>query len=189
MNGKQGTIVDFEPVAVTMKCVLCAISNSLSSCHNDGRNPIVDRIMTPSSMAQLPSILCTISYSVLSLFLSHGMAFLGMDDMLWLNIDSSSDRCDSETEDELVSRSQAVSNFAGVLGHLIVSHNDDEKNNTQLLSRRVCNVLVQLSNSKLRNVVQHACCGLISILSLLRHAAMKGCNYYDPEIVPLWYHS
>ena len=186
MNGKQGTIVDFEPVAATMKLVLCAVSNSLSSRHDGGRNLIFDRTITPSSLARLPSILCTISYSVLSLFLSHGMAFPGMDDMLWLNIDSPSDRCDSEAEDELVSRSQAVSNFAGVLGHLIVSHSDDEENNTQILSRRVCTVLVQLSNSKCQKVVQHACCGLISILSSLRHAfgkrETKCCNCYDTEI-------
>ena len=186
MNGKQGTIVDFEPVAATMKLVLCAVSNSLSSRHDGGTNLIFDRTITPSSLVRLPSILCTISYSVLSLFLSHGMAFPGMDDMLWLNINSPSDRCDSEAEDELVSRSQAVSDFAGVLGHLIASHNDDEENNTQLLSRRVCTVLVQLSNSKCRNVVQHACCGLISILSSLRHAFGKSetkcCNCYDTEI-------
>lgn len=186
MNGKQGTIVDFEPVAATMKLVLCAVSNSLSSRHDGGTNLIFDRTITPSSLVRLPSILCTISYSVLSLFLSHGMAFPGMDDMLWLNINSPSDRCDSEAEDELVSRSQAVSDFAGVLGHLIASHNDDEENNTQLLSRRVCTVLVQLSNSKCRNVVQHACCGLISILSSLRHAfgkrETKCCNCYDTEI-------
>jgi hypothetical protein len=185
MNGKQGTIVDFEPIAASMKLVLSAVSDGLSSHHDDGRNLIFDMSITPSSLAQLPSIICIISYSVLSLFLSHGMAFPGIDDMLWLNIDSPSDRCDSEAENELVSRSQAVSDFAGVLGHLIVSHNDDEKSRTQLLSRRVCNVLVQLSNSKCRKVVQHACCGLISIVSSLRHAFGKKAtngNCYDTEI-------
>ncbi len=73
-----------------------------------------------------------------------------------------------------------------MLGHLIVSHSDDEENNTQILSRRVCTVLVQLSNSKCQKVVQHACCGLISILSSLRHAfgkrETKCCNCYDTEI-------
>lgn len=187
MNGKQGTIVDFEPVAAAMKLVLCAVSNRLSSYHDDGRNLIFDRTISPTSLARLPSILCTICYSVLSRFLSHSMAFPARDDMLWLNInvDSPPEECESEAENELVSRSQAVSDFAGVLGHLIVSHIGDEENNTQL-SRRVCNVLVQLSKSKCRKVVQHACCGLISILSSLRHdfgkKATKGSNCYDTEI-------
>jgi hypothetical protein len=184
MNGKQGTIVDFEPVAAVIKHVLCSVSKSSLSYYNDGWHGIFDRTITPTSIARLPSILCSICYSVLSLLLSHGMAFPEMGDMLWLNIDSPRD---SDTENELVSRSQAVSDFAGVLGHLIVSRIGDEENNTRLLSRKVCFVLVQLitkSSRFCRKVVQHACCGLISILSSLRHAfwkrAMNGS--YDMEI-------
>ncbi len=185
MNGKQGTIVDFEPIAAVIKHVLCSVSKSPSSHYDDGRYGIFDRTITPTSIARLPSILCSICYSVLSLFLSHGMAFPEMEDMLWLNIKSPPDRRDSDAENELVSRSQAVSDFAGVLGHLIVSRTGDEENNTQLLSRKVCNVLVQLTkSSRCRKVVQHACCGLISILSSLRHALGKRATNgsYDTEI-------
>ena len=187
VNGKQGTIVDCEPIAAVIKLVLCSVSKSFSSHHDNGSYRIFDRTITPTSIARLPSILCAMCYSVLSLFLSHGMAFPEMDDLLWLNIDPPSDRCDSDAENELVSRSQAVSDFAGVLGHLIVSRIGDEENSTQLLSRKVCKVLVQLSkSSRCRKVVQHACCGLISILSSLRHAfgerATNGSNCYDTEI-------
>jgi hypothetical protein len=94
------------------------------------------------------------------------MVFPGTDDLPWLNINNSSPDV-GEGEKVLISRSQAVSDFAGVLGYLIVYQIGDESNNMQL-SRTVCSVLVHMSKSDSRQVVQHACCGLISILSSLR---------------------
>jgi len=131
---------------------------------------LFDRTISATSISQLPSILCTICYDVISSFLSHGMAFPGMDDMLWLDLDYPPAKHDNENE--LVSRSQAVAVFAGVLGHIIVSRSGNEEDNLRL-GRRVCDVLVKLSMSKCQKVVQHACCGLISILSSLRHTFVK----------------
>ncbi|KAL7543186.1 hypothetical protein ACHAXR_012599 [Thalassiosira sp. AJA248-18] len=185
MNGKQGTVVDFEPVAAVIKRVLNAVSCSLSQ-HDEGSNKLLfDRTISSTSLSQLPSILCTICYTVISSFLSHGMAFPGLDDLLWLDLDCTPDK--SDNENEIVSRAMAVSVFGGVLGHIIVSRIGDEENNLQL-GRRVCDVLVQLTiTSKCQTSVQHACCGLISILSSLRHSfaekvAKGGTSSPDPEI-------
>jgi len=183
MNGKQGTIVDFDPVASTIKHVLRAVSGRLSSHRDGGRNLLFDRAISPTSLAQLPSLMVCLMYGVISSFLSHGMAFPGMDDLLWLDLESSPK--ERENENEQLSRSQAVSDFAGVLGHIIVSHAGDDKNSLHL-GRRVCDVLVQLSMSKCQKVVQHACCGLISILSPLHHRfgkkTAKGSALYDAAI-------
>lgn len=183
INGKQGTIVDFEPVASVIKHVLGAVACGPSARHSGERTLLFDRTISPSSLTQLPSILCTICYTVISDFLSHGMAFPGMDDLLWLDLDSSPDKINNENE--LISRSQAVTDFAGLLGHTIVSHVGDEENRL-LLGRKLCDVLVHLSMSKCQKVVQNACCGLISILSSLRHSfgekRAKGNEVYDAAI-------
>lgn len=165
MDGKQGTLVDFEPVASVIKHVLCDVSNSSTHHLDEGMDHLFE-VVSPSSISELPSVLCTISYTILSLLLSHGMSFPGTDDLPWLDIDNSSPDI-AGGEKVLVSRSQAVSDFAGVLGYVIVSQIGDESNNMQL-SRTVCSVLVQMSKSESRQVVQHACSGLISILSSLR---------------------
>lgn len=171
MNGKQGTVVDFEPVAKAIKRILNAVSSGRAVHPDEGSSEhLFDRTISATSISQLPSILCTICYDVISSFLSHGMAFPGMDDMLWLDLDYPPAKHDNENE--LVSRSQAVAVFAGVLGHIIVSRSGNEEDNLRL-GRRVCDVLVKLSMSKCQKVVQHACCGLISILSSLRHTFVK----------------
>ena len=177
MDGKQGTIVDLEPVASTIKHVLqvasaCQSSSPSSSSEYDDEEDY-DRTLSLTSIRHIPSILCTISYTVLSLFWSRGMAFPGVDDKTWLDITPST-TCEHNDHDdnELISRSQAVSDFAGVLGHIIVSRIGSEENNLQL-GRRVCKVLVEQSKSQIQKVVQQACCGLISLLSSLRHSFGK----------------
>ena len=173
MDGRQGTTVDFEPVVAVIKRVLKAVSLGISAHHRE-TDCVFDRIISSTSLSQLQSILITICYDVISSFLSHGMAFPGVDDLLWLDVNYSPA---GDNKDELVSSSQAVSTvrarcsavFAGVLGHIIVSHIGDEGNNMQL-ARRVCAVLVELSTTECTKAVQHACFGLISILSSLRYS-------------------
>lgn len=166
-DGKQGTIVDFEPVATVIKEVLCAVSSCPTYHHREeGVNLLFDGVISPSNLSKLPSLLCSISYTILSLLLSHGMAFPGMNDLLWLGMNSSPDVCDGENE---LAFATAAADYSGVLGYVVVS-NIGNKNNNLILSRRICNVLIQLSKSNDRKVVQHACCGLISILSSLRHS-------------------
>ena len=163
----MGTIIDFAPISATIKYVL---QNITQSSFRD-----YDKTISPISIKQLPSILCTISYTLLSLFWSHGMSYPGTQDMIWLKIESyklggEGNRL-GDTESSDVARSQAVLDFAGVLGYVIVSRigSEEEENNLHL-SRRVCNILVQLSKSKSQKVMRPACCGLISLLSSLRYS-------------------
>ena len=171
MYGKQGTVVDFEPVAAVVKRVLNAVACSFSDHHDESSSTLLfDRNLSPTSISQLPSILCMICYSIISSFLSHGMAFPGLDDLLWLDLAPSEK---SGNEIEVVSRSQAASIFSGVLGHIIFSNIGDEENNLRL-GRRVCDVLVKQSMlTNYQKAVQHSCCGLISLLSSLRHNHAK----------------
>lgn len=172
----MGTIIDFAPISATIKYVLQNITQSSSSLSEKNRM-YYDKTISPISIKQLPSILRTISYTLLSLFWSHGMSYPGTQDMVWLKIESTFTRPTSESDNnknELVARSQAVSDFAGVLGYVIVSRigSEEEENNLHL-SRRVCNILVQLSKSKSQKVMRPACCGLISLLSSLRYSFGK----------------
>lgn len=181
MKEKQGTLVDFEPVAAEIKHILCIVSK-ISSCHRDEGLNLFEWDVSPSSLSKLSSILCTILYTILSHLLSHGMAFPGADDLPWLDIHFSPDA--GGCEEVLISRSQAVSDVAGALGYLIISNIGDKDNNMQL-SRRVCSVLVHLSKSNGRTIVQHASCGLISIMSSLRHNSRGGSmtdDTYDAEL-------
>lgn len=181
MKGKQGTLVDFEPVAAEIKHILCIVSN-ISSCHLDDGLNFFECDVSHSSLSKLSSILCTILYTILSRLLSHGMAFPGADDLPWLDIHFSSDAGDCE--EVLISRSRAVSDIAGALGYLIISNIGDKDNNMQL-SGRVCSVLVHLSKSNSRTIVQHASCGLILILSSLRHNSRGGSMTDDKYDVAL----
>ncbi|KAL9191186.1 hypothetical protein ACHAXT_000892 [Thalassiosira profunda] len=168
-NGKQGTIVDFEPIVAAIKTVLDAVCQDNLSHDDEEGDLMFDRIISPASISQLPSIVRTICYGVISSFLSYGMASPGMGDLVWLDLEPA---CVAGQENELVARSEAVSIFAGVLGHITVSRIGEEENNLQL-GRRVCDVLVRLSMADCLKVVQHSCCGLISILSSLRHTAER----------------
>ena len=172
MDGKQGTVVDFEPIAAAIKHVLNAAPCDLLPAHGENKT------ISQTSITQLPSIVRTICYTSISCFFSHGMAFPQMDDLLWLDLDSSFGK---KGDEELLSRSKALSDYAGVLGHMIVSHIGDAEDNLQLC-RKVCIVLVQSSmttpktsceDCTFTKVVQHACCGLISILSSLDHSFKK----------------
>lgn len=174
LDGKQGTLVDFGPVASVVKHVLCVVS-SASYRHDEGMN-IFEGVVSQSSLSTLPSVLCTVLYTILSRLLSHGMAFPGADDLPWLEINSTPDAGDC-VEEVLTARSQSVSDFAGILGYYIVSQIGDKGSILQL-SRTVCSVLVHMSKSICRKVVQHACCGLILILSSLRHS-MEGKSTND----------
>ena len=165
MNGKQGTVVDLEPVAAVIKRVLETVSSGLLSSVGDGGSKLLfDRAISPMSISQLPTVAQNICYTVISSFLSHGMAFPGIDDLLWLNLDPPDD---TSNDSELLSRSKTMSDYAGVLGHVIISRIGNKENNLQL-SRAVCSVLVKLSMASCQRVVQHACCGLIAMLSSLR---------------------
>jgi len=163
-NGaREGTTVDFEIVAAVIKSVL---QTSSSNCQQRNKS-LFDRTISQRSLTELPSVISTICYIALSSFLSHGMAFPSLDDSSWLNIEYSD--VGKDNEELLVARSQTIADIAGVLGHNFVYHLGDKKNNREI-ARNVCNALVKLAKSKYSRVVTNACCGIILLLSSLRHS-------------------
>eukprot|EP00984_Skeletonema_dohrnii_P019310 scaffold9198_cov137-Skeletonema_dohrnii-CCMP3373.AAC.3 len=163
-NGaREGTTVDFEIVAAVIKSVL----QTSSSNYQQRNKSLFDRTVSHRSLTELPSVISTICYIALSSFLSHGMAFPSLDDTAWLNIEYSN--VGKDNEELLVARSQTIADFAGVLGHNFVYHLGDKKNNRDI-ARNVCNALVKLAKSKYSRVVTNACCGIILLLSSLRHS-------------------
>lgn len=162
-GAREGTTVDFEIVAAVIKSVL----QTSSSNYQQRNNNLFERTISNHSLAELPSVISTICYIALSSFLSHGMAFPSLDDSSWLNIEYSN--TENDNEELLVARSQTIADFAGVLGHNFVYHLGDKKNNGDI-ARNVCYALVNLAKSKYSRVVRNACCGIILLLSSLRHS-------------------
>lgn len=162
-GAREGTTVDFEIAAAAIKSVL----QSSSTNYEERNKSLFDRTISPHSLKELPSIISTICYIALSSFLSHGMAFPSLDDSSWLNIDYSTSETDNE--ELFVARSQTIADFAGVLGHNFVYHLGDKEKNREM-GRNVCNALVHLATSKYSRVVTNACCGIILLLSSLRHS-------------------
>ncbi len=163
IGAREGTTVDFEIVAAVIKSVL---QTSSSNCQQQNKS-LFDRTISQQSLTELPSVISTICYIALSSFLSHGMAFPSLDDSSWLNIEYS--EAEKDSEELLVARSQTIADFAGVLGHNFVYHLGDKKNNREI-ARNVCYALVNLAKSKYSRVVTNACCGIILLLSSLRHS-------------------
>ena len=175
-NGaREGTTVDFEIVAAVIKSVL---QTSSSSSQQQSNKSLFDKSISERSLAELPSVISTICYIALSSFLSHGMAFPSLEDSSWLNIEYSS--VGDDNEELLVARSQTIADFAGVLGHNFVYHLGDKETNRDI-ARIVCRALVNLAKSKYSRVVTNACCGIILVLSSLRHSRKSAKIKIDEE--------
>jgi len=160
LDGKQGTSIDFEPITSITKSVLLTC---LTDCSSPSQDEQGHDTISSTSIEQLVSILCTICYKLLSSHWQVGLSPPRIDDLLWLDAISSK-ATDNKHDNEEEAQSQMVADYSGVLGHTILSLED---NNIQMAAK-VCDVLVQMSMT--HQCVQTSCCGLISLLSSLRYS-------------------
>jgi len=160
-DGKEGTTVDFEPVASVLKHVLQHCPGPDHRVHNSIE--LRDGTITSNSLSLLPSKIRMVCYEALSSFFSHGMTSSSFEaeSLCWLQ------NSRSDFGDELVLKSQMISSLCGAIGRFHLSQ-DGEYETKESLTTQLCNILIELIASKQHIAVQNACWGLSLILGYLR---------------------
>lgn len=160
-DGKEGTTVDFEPVASVLKHVLQHCPGPDHRVHKSIE--LRDGTITSNSLSLLPSKIRMVCYQALSSFFSHGMtsSFFDSESLCWLQ------NSRSDFGDELVLKSQMILSFCGAIGRFHLSQ-DVEYETKESLTTQLCNILIELIVSKQQIAVENACWGLRLILGYLR---------------------
>ncbi len=160
-DGKEGTTIDFEPVASVLKRVLhqCPDFNH----RIDDSVELRDGTITSKSLSLLPSKIRMVCYEALSSFFSHGMTCPSCESgsLRWL------ENSRSDLGDELVLKSQMILSLCGAVGRFHLSE-DGKYETKESLTKELCSILIELIKSKHHRAVQNACWGLNLILVYLR---------------------
>jgi hypothetical protein len=167
------TTVDIEPVARVIKNTLCA--SSISFIPNSEQN-------SQATQTILLSIIRKVCFNTIASFLSHGISFPSpIEDLNWIGVESGS-------MDEDISKSEAVSLMAAILGNAQLSK-IQVKENYEAIITKTFDVLVELALAQPQHptIIKNACCGLvtmqISIRKFVRKAKKSSSSHIEDVIM------
>lgn len=136
------TTIEIEPVATVIKLVL--------------RSYCISAIPKNESPGQdLSSIIRIVCLHTISSFLSHGISFPNSQEDDWIDVDSGS-------VEELVSKSEAVSLLASIIGNNMQSSKIHVE---EIFVVKTCDVLTGLASHTHPTVVKNACSGIVTLLT------------------------
>lgn len=156
------TTVNIEPVARVIKNTLCASSSSFIP--NSKQN-------SQATQTVLLSIIRRVCFNTIASFLSHGISFPSpIEDMNWIGVESGS-------VDEDISKSEAVSLLAAILGNAQLSK-IHTKENYEAIITKTFDVLVDLTLAQPQHptIIKNACCGLVTMQISIRKFVRKAKN-------------